>query len=51
MDNEVDPEKLRQMRIQIMELERYNTLTSQFSSSQMQKKIYEIIVKVVSGDN
>ena len=50
MDKELDPEKLAIMRKRIMELERNNALTSQFSSSQMQKKIQDIIQDVVSND-
>ncbi len=51
MDSEVNQDKLAVMRKEIMELERLNSLTDQYSASQMQKKINDIIEKVLSDDN
>ena len=51
MDKEIDPEKLKKMRKRIMELERLNAYTNEYTSSQMQKKIQDIIEEEAFDDN
>jgi len=41
--NEVEPEKLKNMRVEILALERDNVNTKEFSDSQMVDKIRKII--------
>lgn len=51
MEQEIDPTKLMTMRKRIMELERTNAFTNQYTNSQIQKKIRDIVEEVAFNDN